>query len=148
MCSSDLNTYNGVFYEGGAGYYQTLEDGGRFECYGGFGNGHTELYNNLIAGTTIANYNRFFVQPGIGLKQDFMEASFCTRVAYVDVYDLRSADPNLKPTGAFFVEPVPTGKFGYKYVKAFVQFGLSLTSVKVLTLYSVPVIMKIGRAHV
>lgn len=138
------NNYWSRFYEGGAGYYQTFDENGRLECYGGFGNGQTTLNNNIIGGTINASYNRFFIQPGIGVKQDFIETSFCTRIAYVDVYQLRSNDPNLIPTGAFFVEPVLTGKFGYKYVKAFMQVGLSLTSIKLLSIYSVPLIMNIG----
>lgn len=142
--SENSGSYWSQFIEGGAGYYQTFDANGRFECYGGFGNGHTKLYDNVVAGNTDANYNRFFIQPGIGLKQDFFESSFCTRVSYVDIYDLRSDDPNLKPMGAFFVEPVLTGKFDYKYVKAFMQFGLSLNSVKVISIYSVPVILNFG----
>ena len=101
--------------------------------------------NKTVDGENInAHYNRYFIQPGIGVKQDFFEASFCTRIAYVDVYDLKSNNPNLRPTSSIFVEPVLTGRFGYKYVKFFTQFGLSMHTIDVLSLYSLPVILNFG----
>ena len=141
---SDNGNYTSRFYEGGVGYYQSFEETGRFECYAGFGNGQTELNKTIIADKINANYNRFFIQPGIGVKQDIFEASFCTRIAYVDIYDVRSNDPNLRPASSIFVEPVLTGRFGYKYVKFFTQFGLSMHTIDVLSLYSLPVILNFG----
>lgn len=141
---SDNGNYSSRFYEGGVGYYQSFEEAGRFECYAGYGNAQTIL-NKTVDGENInAHYNRYFIQPGIGVKQDIFEASFCTRIAYVDVYDLKSNNPNLRPTSSIFVEPVLTGRFGYKYVKFFTQFGLSMHTIDVLSLYSLPVILNFG----
>jgi hypothetical protein len=143
---SDNNSknYYSRFYEGAAGYYLTFDDAGRFECYTGYGNAQTIL-NKTVDGENInAHYNRYFIQPGIGVKLDVFEGSFSTRIAYVDVYKINSNNPELRPAAALFVEPTLTGKIGYKYTKLFMQLGLSLHSSKLLSNYSIPVILNFG----
>lgn len=141
---SDNGNYSSRFFEGGAGYYQTLDKNGRIECYGGFGYGHTELNKTLLADRINAQYTRFFIQPGICAKQDIFEGSFSTRISYVDLFSLKSSDPGLGPVNAVFIEPVLTGKIGFKYIKYFTQFGLSMHTRDVLSLYSLPLILNFG----
>lgn len=139
-----VNDDSHSFFEGGIGYYGDFETNGRYEVYGGFGNGSTILNNNILADRVSANYNRIFIQPAIGAKMNVFEASFAPRISYVHLYDLRLDNITNTPTEALFIEPVVTAKVGYKYGKFFVQFGASLHTNDVLSIYSQPLIFNIG----
>ncbi|MEA3318349.1 MAG: hypothetical protein U9R54_10360 [Bacteroidota bacterium] len=115
------------FIESGLGYYLKLSDLGRFDIFGGYGFGTVEgYYDNSIIGSTItdADFTRYFVQPSIGLTTQLFEANFATRFAFVKMnpngvnFDEGSYIP--------FIEPVMTGRLGYKNVKAILQIGVSL----------------------
>jgi hypothetical protein len=115
-----------LFFEGGLGYYDKIGTKGRYEIYGGFGTGKAEgYYDNALVGSQItdANYNRFFIQPGIGMSTGIFDGSFSPRVVFVQ---MNPKGPNFE-TGNYnaFIEPVITSKIGYKYVKFIVQMGAS-----------------------
>lgn len=140
----NVNDDSHQFFEGGLGYYGDFETNGRYEVYAGFGNGNTILNNNILAERVSASYNRIFIQPAIGAKMNVFEASFAPRISYVNLYDLRLDNLTNTPTDALFIEPVVTAKVGYKYGKFFVQFGASLHTNDVLTIYNQPLIFNMG----
>lgn len=115
-----------AFIEGGIGYYDKIGENGRYEIYGGYGIGKVEGYfENAIFDSkrTNANYNRFLIQPGIGISTGIFDGSFSPRFAIVK---MDPDGPNFQ-TGDYnvFFEPVITSKIGYKYVKFIAQFGFS-----------------------
>lgn len=112
--------------EGGAGYYTKFLNKGRFELFGGFGIGNvTGLRSNTIGvGTSISNvnFNKYFIQPGIGISTKIFDGSFSPRLAVIDVTKNEFGATGLKT----FIEPVFTVKVGYKYIKAVIQIGASI----------------------
>ncbi len=116
-----------TFIEGGIGYYNKIGDKGRYEIYGGFGTGSVEgffedaLFDSEI---TNANYNRFFVQPGIGMSTGIFDGSFSPRFVLIQMNpqgtDITSGSYNV------FIEPVFTSKVGFKWVKFVAQVGFSV----------------------
>lgn len=72
---------------------------------------------------TDANYNRIFIQPGIGMSTGIYDGSFSLGVVFVQ---MNPKEPNFE-TGNYnaFIEPVITSKIGFKYVKFIVQMGAS-----------------------
>lgn len=111
-----------LFFEGGVGYFDKFGTKGRYEIYGGYGTGKVEgYYDNALVGSEIAdaNYNRFFLQPGIGISTGIFDGSFSPRLVFVQMNFNRSGNYNT------FFEPVITSKIGYKYVKFVAQIGAS-----------------------
>ncbi|MBU8891362.1 MAG: hypothetical protein KOO66_01175 [Bacteroidales bacterium] len=115
------------FIEAGIGYYEKIGDKGRYEIYGGYGIGKAEgFFENALFGSEItnANYNRFFIQPGIGISTGIFDGSFSPRFVLIQMNpqgsDFRSGNYNV------FLEPVFTSKVGFKYVKFVAQFGFSV----------------------
>ncbi|PLX11700.1 MAG: hypothetical protein C0597_14640 [Marinilabiliales bacterium] len=116
-----------AFVEAGIGYFEKIGSKGRYEIYGGYGTGkvegyyETSLFDSQI---TEAKYNRFFVQPGIGISTGIYDGSFSPRFAVVQM-DPNGADFRTGKYNLFF-EPVITSKVGFKYVKFIFQFGVSV----------------------
>ena len=110
------------FVELGTGYYTKIGETGRFETFGGFGYGklQAKFNNNLWNASSDVNSSRLFIQPSIGATTDIFDGSFSSRFVMVNMHQASN-----KSTG-FFLEPVLTGKIGYKYVKAVFQLGLSI----------------------
>lgn len=116
-----------LFFEGGLGYYDKIGAKGRYEIYGGFGTGKAEgFYDGATFDSRItdATFNRFFVQPGIGISTGIYDGSFSPRFALVQM-DPNGADFRTGKYNLFF-EPVFTSKIGFKYVKFVFQFGFSV----------------------
>lgn len=117
-----------AFIEGGIGYYDKIGEKGRYEIYGGYGIGKVEGYfenATFDSQRTDANYNRFFIQPGIGMSTGIYDGSFSPRFVFIQ----------MNPEGAgfdtggdynIFIEPVFTSKIGFKYVKFVYQIGFSV----------------------
>lgn len=123
--SSD-NFHKHSFIEAGIGYYEKIGEKLRYEIYGGYGFGEVEGYfnNNLIEELTDARYNRFFIQPGIGISTGIYDGSFSPRFVLVQMNPV-SSNFNSSQNAVYF-EPVITSKIGYKYVKFVAQFGISM----------------------
>ena len=115
-----------VILEGGVGYYRKISSTARIEAFGGYGAGKIQtLEDNGIFGLDVVdvNYNRIFIQPGIGAVTDFFDGSFATRISMVQMNPVNSQ--TLKSSWNTFIEPVITTKMGYRYVKFVFQFGYS-----------------------
>jgi hypothetical protein len=115
------NFHRHAFMEAGAGYYTHLGNSGRFEVYGGMGLGNTQGQYNGIWWVSNANARlmRFFIQPGIGFSTPYADGGIATRMVAVNLHQ-----DEYTSTGLFF-EPVLSARLGYKYVKLFIQGGLS-----------------------
>ena len=112
------------FIEAGIGYYEKIGDKGRYEIYGGYGIGKAEgFFENALFDSEItnANYNRFFIQPGIGISTGIFDGSFSPRFVLIQMNPgVTSGNYNI------FLEPVFTSKVGFKYVKFVAQVGFSV----------------------
>ncbi|HAF28312.1 MAG TPA: hypothetical protein DCG75_04615 [Bacteroidales bacterium] len=123
--TSDFHKH--AIIEGGIGYYDKIGSKGRYEIYGGYGLGKVEgFYEGATFDSQItdARFNRFFIQPGIGISTGIYDGSFSPRFSLVQMNpngaDFKSGQYNV------FFEPVITSKVGFKYVKFVFQFGVSL----------------------
>lgn len=108
--------------EFGGGYYGKMGSIGRFEGYAGYGFGKikADYSNDLWDSRTNVYLHKVFLQPGIGITTDYVDAAFSPRIAWADM-----SQPDEHATRVFF-EPVITFKMGYKVVKGVVQMGFSL----------------------
>jgi hypothetical protein len=110
------------FFEIAPGYFKKISRVGVVELYGGYGMGEIETFydNALFTNYGKADYTRFFIQPGIGIANDFVNASFSARLSHVIIKQNKITEDGT------FLEPALTGKFGYKWVMFCCQVGLSL----------------------
>lgn len=110
------------FGELGVGYFSKIGNNGRFEVFSGYGTGkvQAEFENNLWQSDAYANYSRIFIQPSVGAATDYFDGAFSPRFVMVKIQQ------NNEHFTEYFAEPTLTGKVGYKYVKAVLQFGISI----------------------
>lgn len=115
-----------LIVEGGLGYYRKITTAARIEAFGGYGFGKIQTLEDLGSlgmDAVDINFNRIFIQPGIGAATDFFDGSFAVRLAGVQMKPGKTS--TIPESWNMFIEPVITTKFGYKWVKAVVQFGYS-----------------------
>jgi len=115
-----------LILEGGLGYYKNLSDAGRIEVFGGYGIGQIQTledFGSLGFESVDVNYNKIFLQPGVGAVTDFFDGSFATRLSIIQM--LPSENSTITESWHMFIEPVVTAKIGYRYVKAVIQIGYS-----------------------
>ena len=134
---------NGQCIDIGAGYFNTLGTNGKYEAYGGYGNG--TLINNGFVDTGIngrtylnykARYSRYFIQLAMGFKNEEI-VSFMGgfRITLQQYYSFVSDNPEVKYSlvpdqsmdmmkqSFVFFEPYIEVQAGWKYVKFNYQFG-------------------------
>jgi hypothetical protein len=119
---SSNNFHKHAFFEGGLGYYSRFGNSGVADVYAGYGYGWVESNYDVGFYTDYANatISRIFIQPGVGAVTDIFDGSFSSRLVMVTI-----SQGNVSETG-YFIEPVLTGKVGYKYVKFVAQMGMSI----------------------
>jgi hypothetical protein len=145
----DDNTRGGVI-EGAVGFFKPLDPKKRmvFDVYAGYGKGSFKTlagaYENP-QGSPLTDYllrthfNKYFIQPGIGLSHPVIEAAFTSRFSILKFNSLYAGakafenDPqrqiNYMSIGTKtlpFYEPAFTFRVGYKYVKFQMQLMFSL----------------------
>ena len=131
--SSTVNSiewHKHIFAEAAIGYYYPIEEKYRLEIFGGVGQGTvwSHFENNFVSKNAKANYTRYFLQPNIGICTDYYEVSFSPRLSLVDMQLYDEEMSAFNTTGIdIFVEPAITAKFGYKFIKFFVQTGFVLS---------------------
>ena len=110
------------FVELGSGFFNSFSERGVFEFYGGGGYGvlQSQYTSSLWKDYNNVELFRFFLQPSVGLSGTFADISFASRFVFVQY-----VQSNVVAMGAF-AEPVVTARVGYKYLKAVMQFGVSL----------------------
>jgi hypothetical protein len=128
------------FVEIGGGYFKGFGDIGIFETYtgAGFGNISANYENELWSDNIKLNNMRLFVQSGIGISTNIIDACFSPRFTYVKLYQ------NSNSEYSFFIEPVISIKLGYKYIKAVLQAGLALPIQKETGFNYQPLIVSVG----
>jgi hypothetical protein len=118
--NTSTNNHKHQFFEFGSGYYEMLNPITCFEVYGGYGLGSVNgNYSDLWESHSDSRINRLFIQPGVGITNDFIDASFSPRIVWVDI--IQSGDH----VSQLLFEPALTAKFGYKHVKGIFQIGFS-----------------------
>jgi len=113
------------------GYYKKIGGSGIFELYGGGGYGETNDYKidvnyDPFYGNVHGKYTKFFIQPNIGSISDVFDGGLSLRVCYVNYFDFNYYGNNYKNQTSLFVEPVFTGKIGYKFFRFIMQVGFSI----------------------
>jgi hypothetical protein len=145
----DDNTRGGVI-EGAVGYFKPLDPKKRmvFDVYAGYGNGTFKTLSDDYQSSTTrfipdyllrTHFNKFFIQPGIGLSHPVIEAAFTSRISLLKFYSLYAGnkafenDPerkvnymNIGNKVLPFYEPAFTFRVGYKYVKFQMQLMFSV----------------------
>lgn len=145
----DDNTRGGVI-EGAVGFFKPLDPKKRmvFDVYAGYGNGSFKTLSDDYESTpdpSIPDYllrthfNKFFIQPGIGLSHPVIEAAFTSRISLLKFYSLHAGakafenNPdrriNYMSIGNKVLplyEPAFTFRVGYKYVKFQMQLMFSM----------------------
>ena len=143
--TDDFHRHN--FVEFGAGYYTNISDRATVSVYGGYGFGDvkSKVDNNLIDNdVTDADFNRFFLQPSIGVTTRHFDASLAPRLVFVDV-DYNEEVLNEAEGYHPIIEPVITTRFGFENVKFITQAGLSLPlNSKKLDFDIQPIIFSVG----
>jgi hypothetical protein len=131
------------------GYYNKVGRSGRLEVYGGLGYGDTKDYDqgNTSSWQNVnGRYGKFFIQPNIGATSDIFDGAMSLRACFVKYFDFNYGGTNYKAQKSIFIEPVLTGKIGYKNVKFITQIGFSfpvLASASDLVTFD-PFILNIG----
>ncbi len=128
----DLPKNNHNFLEGGLGAYASFWPNkrsvniGRAEIFTGLGQGWAkdqDAEGNHFSGS----YQRFFIQPGFGIRTRIVDLSLGARISNVHFSNFRqiTAGQTLVRESFSFgtYEPVFTVALGYKYVKYYMQFG-------------------------
>lgn len=134
------NTENGEdynrhqFFEGAIGYFSNTSDS-FFEVFAGYGrgkgstnNGFDFLGSDPVSAT--GRYERFFIQPAVGLNKNVVNISFAPRISMVDFYEFstdvgRSA---IHEAPKFFFEPAVIGRtnFANNHMYFVFQGGISM----------------------
>lgn len=127
--------------EVGIGYFNNFKENWCMEVYGGYGLGNASAHGNDIDALMFyflpifgreylveGSYQKFFIQPAIGYKEDKVVSSLsinCSRVAFnqfaVTVDDVKH---NTSVNPQIFITPAATVQFFFtKNVSGLIQFG-------------------------
>ncbi|SDG82034.1 hypothetical protein [Chitinophaga filiformis] len=145
----DSDTRGGVI-EGAIGYFKPLDPKKRmvFDVYAGYGRGSFKTLADAYQSSTerVVNdyllrthFNKYFIQPGIGLSHPVIEAAFTSRISLLKFNSLYAGPKAFENDTARRVnymsignkvlplyEPAFTFRVGYKYVKFQMQLLFSL----------------------
>ncbi len=144
----------------GFGYYLKTDKLFKFEIFAGVGGGRGDdkKYDNTnIYEYAQGYYYKIFVQPNIGLSNDFFDFAFSTRFSNVNFYNYSSTYTGIPINGVYqrelengpflfntiYIEPAVTAGLGYKFVKATAQIGFALPVYEPSYDYN-PFIMNLG----
>jgi len=134
------------YFEGALGYYKSFAKIGVFEIFGGYGHGSQKhefarkdyrggfVWEWVEDGNAELSFSKLFIQPDIGIKVNWLEASFSTRLSKLN-YNTIVANNTLthqdeltllkQNSAPFLVEPAFTFRAGAESVKAEMQIGFS-----------------------
>lgn len=102
----------------GLGYTEKVTDSGIFEIYGGGGLGNVpaDFKNISYDGKATTRLTRFFIQPGLGFYNDWLDISILSRLSAVNIGDETN----------WFYEPGFMAKMGYKRIRIYACLGFSI----------------------
>lgn len=107
------------------GYYYAAQKHLRLSIFGGIGAGKLESSNTSTLWTLGVDVlqRKIVLQPSIAYSSDVFDIAFTPRFSQLNIYQRQANSLNY-----FFLEPVVTLKFGYKYLKITTQAGLSIVN--------------------
>lgn len=133
---SSGNWGNGKYYDVALGYFTPIDRLFIFEVYGGVGTSHQHHeYDVRNKGTADLSFNKYFLQPSIGLKIKRIELAFTaglsrvvfTNVIYTpDIKEMLFVQVIDNNRNALLLDPSFTFRVGNNYTKFQVQAGISL----------------------
>jgi hypothetical protein len=104
------------FLEGGIGYYENVNNW-CYEIFAGYGKGKGSSYDsyswwNDVTQKATGKYERFFIQPAIGLNKKVMGISFVPRLSVVDFKEFSNDVSTFKinESPKVFFEPAVVGR--------------------------------------
>lgn len=116
------------FYEGGLGYFWK-DDNYKCEVFAGYGKGwgiteDEDHYDDYEIDEIRGKYERFFVQPSLGVQLSMVEVAFTCRLSFVDFSELTvHGGPKKNPHSLAFIEPSATARFNLSKRFFFVAQG-------------------------
>lgn len=107
-----------TLFELGAGFTEKFSDNGIFEIFGGAGVGTVPADYRKIDydGYSTTQITRYFIQPGIGFFNDWLDMSILSRLSAVSI----GGETN------WFYEPGFMAKMGYKRLRFYSCVGISV----------------------
>ena len=96
-----------TFYEGGLGYFTNQEDM-FFEVFAGYGRGEGFSSDTFFGiENTTGKYERYFVQPALGMNHKYIHFAFVPRVSIVDFteYSVGTTSITVNEDPKVFFEP-------------------------------------------
>ncbi|HOZ15264.1 MAG TPA: hypothetical protein PK784_10780 [Tenuifilaceae bacterium] len=107
-----------TLFELGLGYTEKFSDNGIFEIFGGAGVGEVPADYRKIDydGVSTTQITRYFIQPGLGFYNDWLDISILSRLSAVSI----GGETN------WFYEPGFMAKMGYKRLRFYSCIGLSI----------------------
>ncbi|MBS1614935.1 MAG: hypothetical protein JST06_02340 [Bacteroidetes bacterium] len=139
------DVYGGVFngnrWELGAGYFNTFGRKGRFEAYGGYGQGTLSRRGYYTPDRDFSTrYHRIFLQSALGLGNDLFASGGGLRIASQQFFDFQpSNNPSLRyeilnnqhntdvqSVHFVFIEPFINAELGWKLIRFTAQVGITL----------------------
>lgn len=137
---------NGWLVEAGAGKFYQLGEFGKFECYGGLGQGRVANQFWTDNRPLPLHLTRAFVQPSVGFHSTYFDAAFSLRAFAMYYYPFQMPDTTGLGIYYYFddmmriqnkvftgLEPGITARLGGRYFKLMTQFGVSYHNMPVTT---------------
>lgn len=158
--NNEYEKNNHQYLDFGFGYYKKTDRIFKYEIFGGVGIGRGDdkkFYEGTVDDYANGYYYKIFVQPNVGLSNDFFDLIFSARVSNLNFYNYQSKYTGIRMNGIYerefengpflfntlFFEPAITAGLGYKFVKANAQIGFALP-LYVPTFDYNPFIMNLG----
>ncbi|MGK7396394.1 MAG: hypothetical protein ACNS62_17585 [Candidatus Cyclobacteriaceae bacterium M3_2C_046] len=130
---SDSSRYHQhLLAELGLGYFDYINETGRFEIYGGIGRGYGETYaaydfNQRQSVLAKGRFTKLFIQGNLGKTTDMLDIAGSARASYLHFYEFQTENKISRETlTALFIEPALTAKAGSERFKALAQIGASI----------------------
>lgn len=141
--NDSIEYHHRITAQGGINYVNQLENNGRmllfFHCYTGGGYGFGEgldtysFYSSYYENWSRGEYMRFFTQPSIQFKGEFIDLFVGSRISYIQFNSLENKwgyveginDPNGGKTQNIYIEPNFTFRAGGDHLKGHLQLGYS-----------------------
>lgn len=122
-------------FEGGIGYFSNRDDS-FFEVFAGYGRGKGttfesyEFFGTPSSMAATGRYERYFLQPSVGVNKEKFQFAFASRFSMVDFYEFSNeiARRPVEEQPKFFFEPAIIGRinFANNHMFATFQAGASL----------------------
>lgn len=133
------------YYDIGASLFQYKEPPFQmsFSAGPGLGYSNNDLSDTNFTVKPYASYFKFWGQPSIGIANEFFDTYLNMRMSYLNFYDLYVSG-ELRSHQMVMFEPTLGFQGGYKFVKFFMQFGITLPASDIGDVSFEPIHMHLG----